>query len=151
MDANNLKVLVNLSGSSGERLRQGLSAVRDSPFHDRMVLFANVNFRNVGPGWGAQAAKQFEDDIKAGAKGLKVFKDLGMFDTKSDGSRLRVDDPELDPVWETCARLNVPVLIHVAEPQAVFEPIDFSNERLLVLTQFRDRRHREGVRFQQAC
>src|SRR4051812_24259757 len=57
MEANNLKVLVNLSGSSGERLRQGLGAIRESPFHDRMVLFANVNFRNVGPGWGPPAAK----------------------------------------------------------------------------------------------
>jgi predicted TIM-barrel fold metal-dependent hydrolase len=149
MDANNLKVLVNLSGSSGERLRQGLSAVRDSPFHDRMVLFANVNFRSVGPGWGPQAAKQLEDDVKAGAKGLKVFKDLGMFDTKTDGSRLRVDDPELDPVWETCARLNVPVLIHVAEPESFFEPIDYHNERWLELSLFPDRRHQQGVRFEQ--
>ena len=57
------------------------------------------------------AAKQLEDDIKAGAMGLKVFKDLGMFDRKADGSRLQVDDPELDAVWETCARLNVPVPI----------------------------------------
>src|SRR4029079_10954039 len=47
MEANNLKVLVNLSGSWGDRLRQGLGAIRESPFHDRMVLFANVNFRNV--------------------------------------------------------------------------------------------------------
>src|SRR5206468_11295174 len=113
-DANNLKVLVNLSGSSGERLRQGLSAVRDSPFHDRMVLFANVNFRSVGPGCGPHAAKQLEDDIKAGAKGLKGFKDIGMFDTKTDGNRLRVDDPELDPVMETFERLKVLDLILVA-------------------------------------
>jgi len=149
MEANNLKVLVNLSGSWGDRLRQGLGAIRESPFHDRMVLFANVNFRNVGPGWGPQAAKQLEDDIKAGAKGLKVFKDLGMFDTKTDGGRLRVDDPELDPVWETCARLNVPVLIHVAEPQAFFEPIDYHNERWLELSLFPDRRHQQGVRFEE--
>jgi len=149
MDANNLRLLVNLSGSNGERLRQGIAAIRDSQYRDRMVLFANVNFRDVGPGWGPRAAQQLEGDIKAGAKGLKVFKDLGMFDAKSDGSRLRVDDPELDPVWETCARLNVPVLIHVAEPQAFFEPIDFSNERWLELALFRDRRHQDGVRFEQ--
>src|SRR5438093_4316971 len=129
MDANNLSVLVNLSGSSGERLRQGLEAIRASKYKDRMVLFANVNFNGVGPGWGAHAAKQLEDDIKAGAMGLKVFKDLGMFDRKADGSRLQVDDPELDAVWETCARLNVPVLIHIAEPPAFVEPLDYNNER----------------------
>src|SRR5438874_2085332 len=83
MDANNLQLLVNLSGSNGDRLRQGIAAIRDSQHRDRMVLFANVSFRNVGPGFGPRAAKQLEDDIKAGAKGLKVFKDLGMFATKA--------------------------------------------------------------------
>jgi predicted TIM-barrel fold metal-dependent hydrolase len=148
MQANNLQILVNLSGSSGERLRQGVEALRATKYKDRMVLFANVNFGGVGPGFGARAAKQLEADIKAGAMGLKVFKDLGMFDRKTDGSRLQVDDPELDPIWETCARLNVPVLIHIAEPPAFFEPLDYTNERWLELALYRDRRHQDGVRFE---
>ena len=149
MDANNLRLLVNLSGSSGDRLRQGVEAIKHSPYADRMVLFANVDFRGFGPGSGAKAAKQLEADIKAGAAGLKIFKDLGMFDRKADGSRLRVDDAELDPIWETCARLNVPVLIHVAEPQAFFDPLDYNNERWLELSLYPDRRHQDGVRFEQ--
>ena len=149
MEENNLQVLVNLSGSWGDRLRQGVQALRASKYKDRMVLFANVNFRGVGPGFGAKAAKQLEEDIRAGAMGLKVFKDLGMNDTRADGSRLRVDDPELDPIWETCARLNVPVLIHVAEPQAFFDPLDYRNERWLELALYPDRRHQTGVRFEQ--
>src|SRR5262249_28911001 len=51
MESNNLRILVNLSGSSGDRLRQGIEAIRASKFPDRMVLFANVNFRDVGPGF----------------------------------------------------------------------------------------------------
>ena len=149
MEENNLRVLVNLSGSSGSRLRQGVDALRASKYKDRMVLFANVNFSGVGPGFGAKAAKQLEEDIKAGAIGLKIFKDLGMFDRKTDGSRLRVDDPELDPIWATCARLNVPVLIHIAEPQAFFDPLDYSNERWLELALYADRRHQTGVRFEE--
>ncbi len=149
MQANNLQILVNLSGSSGTRLRDGVEALRASKYKDRMVLFANVDFNSVGPGFGARAAKQLEDDIKAGAMGLKVFKDLGMFDRKADGSRLPVDDPELDPVWDVCARLNVPVLIHIAEPPAFFEPLDYTNERWLELALYRDRRHQDGVRFGQ--
>ncbi len=81
--------------------------------------------------------------------GLKIFKDLGMFVRKADGSRLRVDDPELDPIWATCARLNVPVLIHIAEPQAFFDPLDYSNERWLELALYPDRRHQTGVRFEE--
>src|SRR4051794_36800545 len=72
MEANNLQVLVNLSGSWGDRLRQGLDAIKASKYSDRMVLFANVNFRSVGPGFGQKAAKQLADDINAGAMGLKV-------------------------------------------------------------------------------
>jgi predicted TIM-barrel fold metal-dependent hydrolase len=59
-----------------------------------------------------------------------------------------VDDPELDPVWATCARLNVPVLIHIAEPEAFFEPLDYRNERWLELALYPDRRHQDGVRFE---
>jgi uncharacterized protein len=149
MEQNNLRVLVNLSGSSGSRLQQGVDAIRTSKHRDRMALFANVDFSGVGPGFGARAAKQLEADIKAGAIGLKVFKDLGMFVRKTDGSRLHVDDPELDPIWAACGRLNVPVLIHVAEPASFFEPIDYSNERWLELVLHADRRHQTGVRFEE--
>ena len=148
MESNNLRLLVNLSGSSGDRLRRGVQAIAGSAYKDRMVLFANVDWSRVGPGFGAAAAKRLEEDIRAGAIGLKVFKDLGMFDMKTDGSRLKVDDPELDPVWEACARLNVPVLIHIAEPPAFFEPLDYSNERWLELAIYPDRRHQTGVRFE---
>jgi predicted TIM-barrel fold metal-dependent hydrolase len=150
MDQQNLRLLVNLSGGSGERLQQGIDAIRHSKHADRMVLFANVNFRDsVGPGFGRKAAAQLEQDIKAGALGLKVYKDLGMFVKRADGSREPLDDPELDPIWETCARLDVPVLIHTAEPQAFFDPIDYSNERWLELALFSSRRHQTGVRFEE--
>ena len=56
MEQNNLRLLVNLSGGSGERLKAGLEAIRTSKYPDRMVLFANVDFRDVGPGFGAKAA-----------------------------------------------------------------------------------------------
>jgi uncharacterized protein len=142
MDRNNLRVLVNNSGASGARLRQALEAIRGSRHRDRMAQFAEVDFRNVGPGWGRKAAQQLEMDIKAGAVGLgEISKGLGLRHRKSDGSRLRVDDPELDPIWETCGRLGVPVLIHTAEPQEFFEPIDNRNERWLELALFGDRRY----------
>jgi predicted TIM-barrel fold metal-dependent hydrolase len=145
MDANNIRVLVNLSGGTGEQLRRGLAAVAASPHRARMVLFANVDFSGVGtPGWSSRAAAQLEADIKAGARGLKIFKDLGLRLRKADGSRLRVDDPELDAVWDVCGRLGVPVLIHTAEPQEFFETIDFKNERWLELALYRDRRYPEG-------
>jgi uncharacterized protein len=145
MEQNNLRILVNLSGGSGDRLKQGLAAVAGSKHKDRMVLFANVDWNGAGaPGWTERAVAQLEADIKAGARGLKVFKDLGLRARKADGSRLRVDDPALGPVWDVPGRLGVPVLIHTAEPQEFFEPIDYTNERWLELALYRDRRYPEG-------
>lgn len=145
MDALNLKILVNLSGGSGDRLKQGIEAIAASPHKDRMVLFANVDFSGgVGEGFGKKAAAQLETDIKAGARGLKIFKDLGLRVLRSDGSRVKLDDPELDPIWETAGRMGVPVLIHTAEPHKFFDPIDYDNERWLELALFDDRRYQDS-------
>ena len=141
MEQINLRLLVNLSGGSGQRLKAGLEAIRASKYPDRMVLFANVDFRDVGPGFGVKAAAALEQDVKAGAKGLKIFKDLGLRIRRTDGTRLKLDDPELDPIWAVCGRLNVPVLIHTAEPQEFFEPINYQNERWLELALYSNRRY----------
>jgi predicted TIM-barrel fold metal-dependent hydrolase len=141
MDALNLRVLNNLSGGSGERLKRNVEAIRNSPYRDRFTVFANLDFRGFGPGWGQKAAAQFEQDVRAGAIGLKIFKDLGMTAQKADGSRIAIDEAELDPVWAAAGRLNVPVLIHTGEPPAFFEAPDYTNERWLELALFPSRRN----------
>jgi predicted TIM-barrel fold metal-dependent hydrolase len=142
MDRLNLQVLVNASGASGDRLQQAVQAIRGSRHRDRMVQFATIDFADVGPGFGARAARQLEADVKAGAVGLgEISKAFGLRVRKTDGSRLTIDDPELDPIWQAAAHLNIPVFIHTADPQEFFQPIDYDNERWLELALFRDRRY----------
>ena len=145
MDANNLRVLVNASGAQGDRLTRAMAALKASKFKNRMVQFTDIDFRNVGPGWAATAVAQLEADKKAGALGIgEISKAFGLRIKKADGTRLTIDDPDLDPVWEAAGRLNLPVLIHTAEPQEFFEPIDVTNERWLELALYRDRRYPAG-------
>lgn len=135
MDALNLRVLVNLSGGSGAMLQRGVETIAGSDHPGRMVFFANLNFSGgVGPGFGARAAEQLERDVAAGAVGLKFFKDYGISVRDQSGARVPVDHPELDPVFETAGRLNIPVLMHVGEPLSFYEPVDRYNERWLELT-----------------
>ena len=142
MDALNLQVLVNASGVSGDRLVSAVAALRASPHRSRMVQFATIDFRNVGPDWGARAARQLEADVAAGALGVgEINKGFGLSRRKANGTRLQLDDPDLDPVWEAAARLGVPVFIHTADPQEFFEPIDFTNERWLELALYANRRY----------
>ena len=141
MDPLNLQILVNASGASGDALVRSIEAIRSTPHRNRMVMFSNISFRNVGPGFGQKAAEQLEADVKAGAVGLgEISKDFGLGARKADGSRLALDDPELDPIWETAARLRIPVLIHTADPQEFFQPLDYQNERWLELALFPNRR-----------
>jgi len=144
MDAQHLQVLVNLSGGSGARLANSLKLIAESPAPNRMVFFANLEFADLDqPGYGARAAARLEADLKAGARGLKIFKNFGM-SLKRAGARVPVDDPEFDPVWETCARHGVPVLIHTGEPAPFFEPVTEANERWLELQIHPERRRPAG-------
>ncbi len=133
MDAMNMAVMVNLSGGSGERLKQGIAQF-EGPHRDRFVVFANVDLSTLDdPDFGTRVAAQLEEDVRNGARGLKIFKNLGLTLKDASGKRVPVDDPRLDPVWQTCARLGIPVLIHTGEPWPFFQPHDRFNERWLEL------------------
>jgi uncharacterized protein len=144
LDALNLKVFVSADNSSGDRLTSTLNAINGSPHADRFRVLAGVDLSDVGAGWAARAVSRLEADITAGAVGVgEIGKSFGLDIRKRDGSRLKVDDPELDPVWQTLARLDVPAFIHTAEPQEFFQPLDYSNERWLELALFPGRRNNE--------
>ncbi len=143
MDELNLGVLVNLSGGYGERLKE---TVRNFPGRHpkRFAVFANVDYSGIGsPGWGARAAKQLEDDVAAGAQGLKFFKNFGMSVVDAGGQRVPVDAPVMKPIFETCAKLDIPVLIHVADPAPFWQAHDRFNEKWLEL-KLRPRRKKTG-------
>jgi len=144
LDSLNVRAMVAADNLSGERLQRAVAAIRASPeMKDRVRVLAGIDFRNVGPGWSGKAVEQLAADIAAGAVGIgEISKSLGLTTKKSDGSRLRIDAPELDPIWEAAARLKIPVFIHTADPQEFFRPVvDYTNERWLELSLFPGRRY----------
>lgn len=143
LDSLNVRMMISADNLSGERLRRVLATIRSSPeMKDRVRVLAGVNFRGVGPGWAARAVAQLDSDIAAGAVGVgEIPKSFGLTIRKADGTRLQLDDPELDPLWDECARLGIPVFIHTADPEQFFEPIDYHNERWLELALFPGRRY----------
>jgi predicted TIM-barrel fold metal-dependent hydrolase len=142
MDKLNLQVMISADNSSGAALKTRLDAIAASPYKDRVRVLTGINFSNVGPGWADRAIAQLEADMRAGAIGIgEVGKGFGLFTRKPDGSLLKVDDPEIDPLWDYCAKHNIVAFIHTAEPPEFFEPLDMHNERWLELALFADRRH----------
>jgi predicted TIM-barrel fold metal-dependent hydrolase len=143
LDSLNVRMMVVADNVSGEQLQRTLATIRSSPeMKDRVRVLTGINFRDVGPGWAEKAVAQLEADIKAGAVGVgEIGKGFGLSTKKRDGTRLKLDDPELDPIWQACARLNIPVFIHTADPQEFFKEIDLTNERWLELALFPGRRY----------
>lgn len=133
MDAMNMGIMVNLSGRGGSQLKAMASNVQKS-YPNRFAIFTNLNFNEVDDSqWANNAVAQLEEDVRNGAKGLKVYKSLGLSNTDTNGKRVAVDDPRLDPVWAKCGDLGIPVIIHSADPKPFWEPHDNQNERWLEL------------------
>ena len=133
MDKLNEGIMVNLSGGSGSNLNEKIESIKKN-YPNRFVVFANVDFDGVGKeGWSEKAAAQLDEDIKNGAKGLKIYKSLGLRYKDSDGNRVAIDDPRLDAIWAKCGELGVPVLIHAADPKSFWDTMDSDNERWLEL------------------
>ncbi|MHC4532389.1 MAG: amidohydrolase family protein [Planctomycetota bacterium] len=129
MDAAGVHRVVNLDGGWGEQLKETLSAL-DEAYPGRFLTFALLNFAGIDDkNWGRREARRLEESFKAGAKGLKFHKSLGLSYRYRNGKLMPVDDPKLDPVWRMCAKYNRPVVIHVADPAAFFTPLDRFNER----------------------
>lgn len=144
MDSLNMAVMVNLSGGSGGGLQAIMENVNGN-YPNRFIVFANVDFEGVGmPGWSERAANQLEEDYHSGARGLKIYKSLGLRYKDAEGNRLAIDDPRLDPIWTKCADLAMPVLIHSADPKSFWDPMDSQNERWLEL-KTRPRRKRSDT------
>ncbi|MCB0836963.1 MAG: amidohydrolase family protein [Bacteroidetes bacterium] len=145
MDALNMAVMVNLSGRgwrSPDNLPKAINNVKENK-PNRFIVFTNISFDGIDdPKWSEYTVKQLENDVKLGAKGLKIFKNLGLTEKDKAGNRIATDDPRLDPIWAKCGELGIPVLIHTGEPAPFWQPRDKNNERWLELKQ-RPNRYRD--------
>jgi predicted TIM-barrel fold metal-dependent hydrolase/outer membrane protein assembly factor BamB len=129
MDRCNMKTLVILTGGWGDRLQQVLDLMA-KPYPGRFVVFTEIDWSRIDePGFGESMVRQVRDAVARGARGLKIKKELGLVVRDHTGRFVAVDDPRLDPVWEECGRLGIPVAIHTSDPDAFFLPLGPTNER----------------------
>ena len=130
MAACNLRAIVNLDGRWGDELERNLDRY-DRRYPGRFATFCHVDWMSaVGSGdVGAAAAASLRESVRAGANGIKVWKDLGLHVRDERGELILPDDRRLSPLWEAAVELHVPVFIHTADPVAFFDPVDERNER----------------------
>ena len=129
LDFLNVATVVNLSGETGDALKRNIESL-DLAYPGRFVTYCNIDFASMGqPGWSENRKAQLEADIKAGARGLKIYKELGLIYRDQQGRVVMPDDPRLSDLWDVAGEAGIPVTIHSADPRAFFRPLDRFNER----------------------
>jgi predicted TIM-barrel fold metal-dependent hydrolase len=143
MEELNMGAMVNLSGRGFDRAAgdigtqeylAGMVRRVNGEAPNKIVIFTNVSFKDIDDAdWTENAVRELEEDVQNGARGLKIYKSLGLSYTDSEGNRIAINDTRIDPVWAKCGELGIPVLIHSADPAQFWQPMDGNNERWLEL------------------
>lgn len=132
LDEARVRVYVDLDGGWGEGILQRHLDLFKAAAPERFRIFGGVNWRawaEHGDSFGEWAAARLRQQARWGAQGLKIWKPFGLEVQDQHGRLVPVDDSRLDPLWATAGELGLPVMIHVADPVAFFQPWDATNER----------------------
>lgn len=130
MDRCNVEMVVNLDGCWGDELEANFDRY-DRAHPGRFTTFCRVDWSDCqNPGWPERLAASVEDSATRGARGIKLWKDIGLRVVDEHGDMVFLDDPRLEPLWQSIAANRMTVLVHTADPAAFFEPLDETNERV---------------------
>jgi predicted TIM-barrel fold metal-dependent hydrolase len=131
MDRKNIRTMVDLTGGYGQGLRKAINTLQE-PHPERFVVFTEPTWSKIeDPQYPKFQADQIEAAHTAGARGIKILKILGLFlrEHVTEGKLVAIDDRRFDPMWEAAGALNMPIAIHISDPEAFFLPVDRFNER----------------------
>ncbi|MCG8347342.1 MAG: amidohydrolase family protein [Chloroflexales bacterium] len=132
LDEAQVNVYIDLDGGWGEDIFEQHLDYFKAAAPDRFLIFGGVDWSrwaDQGDAFGEWAAQRLREQAARGAQGLKIWKPFGLHVRDQHGRLVAVDDVRLDPLWATAGELGLPVMIHVADPVAFFDPLDHTNER----------------------
>ena len=130
-DRHSIETSINLDGGWDAELEANLDRL-DRAHPGRFLTFCQLDWTLAAAGddFGERLAESLRRSADAGARGLKVWKTLGLGFRDAAGELLLPDDERAAPVFAAAGELGLPVLIHTADPPAFFDPVDRHNERL---------------------
>jgi predicted TIM-barrel fold metal-dependent hydrolase len=154
MDATGVRIFVNLTGNCALPFDEKGYTIRRRDFGDyerrwmkaqpgRFAAFTMAEFArwddftiDLDGGFVDECIASLEADVRMGAVGLKVTKELGLRFHTTDGKMVGVDDTRLFPIWKRAGDLGIPVLIHTSDPVGFFLPLDEKNEHISTLQKY---------------
>ncbi|MEP7141420.1 MAG: amidohydrolase family protein [Ferruginibacter sp.] len=133
MDELNISTTLILSYSTGTKFDSIVH--KYSRYKNRFLVWCGFDYTGYEkPGWEKHAVAELERCHKQGATGVGELGDKGLgelYSNPTPGYGLHIDNPAMKPLLEKCAELKMPVSIHVAEDQWMYEKIDSTNDGLM--------------------
>jgi uncharacterized protein len=136
MDAVNFEKAVIFLGRGTTADEFTASAEPYLKYPGRFELWTNFNLSGIDePGFEAKAVAALEAVHRAGAVGIGEVIDkgrgltAGMDATRPMGPH--PDDPRLDALWDRCAKLGLPINLHVSDPIWGYLPQNQFNDGLM--------------------
>ena len=140
MDRKGIRTLVNLTGGIGAGLEHSIRSF-DHAAPGRFLTLTEPSYEYFPePDYAQLQGDAIAHAKRVGARGLKLLKTLGLYlrERIDEGPLVAVDDRRFDPMWEACAACDMPVFLHVSDPEAFFLPTDATNERYEELSKHPD-------------
>ena len=142
MDETGVRTSIILSEATGAEFDR-LVELFLKPYPGRFQLWCGLDIRDFeNPDYPRRAAAELERCYRRGARGVGELSDKGwgimggMAATETDkilklprGRRLHPDDPRLDLFWDQCAKLKLPVNLHIADHPSAWRSPDNHQER----------------------
>jgi predicted TIM-barrel fold metal-dependent hydrolase len=132
MDQAGVQKAIVMTGATGKRFDDLHALYAEYP--DRFEVWCEFDYTGYDkPGFGPAAVQELERCYKAGARGVGELGDKGkgLFYGRPQAWGMHPDDPRMDPLFEKCAELKMPVNIHVGDPYWMYLPMDAHNDGLM--------------------
>ncbi len=125
-----IRHIISLDGYPDHRTEEQLTNYVER-YPGKFSLFIRADYARLEESDFVKAVdERLRRYLDRGITGVKVHKDVGLTLRLRDGSFLKPDDDRLRPIWESAAKYDLPVLIHIADPPSFFDPvIDARHER----------------------
>lgn len=128
LDALNIQRIINLDGVWGSEFVGMVEHTKK--YNDLITTFVWIDVSRIDESdFKETTRKHLVESYNKGARGIKMWKVISLNQKDKSSKYIRTDDDRLQVVYETAALLDIPVLIHIADPVAFFLPIDERNER----------------------
>jgi len=131
---------VVLTGATGDEFDR-LAETYLGSYPDQFQLYCGIEKTDIAASdYPERAIAELERCYKNGARGVGEVSDKGYGITRNPklapDERMHPDDPRLDPLWNKCAELNLPVNLHIADHPSAWTPPNMHQERDPIFQQY---------------